>query len=189
MKRLDDNFSLEKYGLKVRLVNENDADFIISLRSNANRTKYMITLNDEIESQKKWIQEYKKREKNGLDYYFIYSNAQGKPIGLNRLSHIDYDAKSGKASSWIAIEGLKYEPLKMLLLGNEIVFNLIGIETTWGEVHKMNKGAIKIFELFGYKFNHTETEFVNFHLIKNDFLKSCKNTMLSKIRAINEHSL
>ena len=63
MKKLDENFSLERYGLKVRLVNENDADFILSLRTDPNRTKYMITLDDEIESQRRWIQEYKKREK------------------------------------------------------------------------------------------------------------------------------
>ena len=108
IKKLHKNFSLEKYGLKVRLVNENDAEFILSLRSDLNRTKYMMPLDGEIESQRRWIQDYKKREKEGLDYYFIYSDNEGKRIGLNRLSHIDYNAKSGKASSWIAIEGLKY---------------------------------------------------------------------------------
>ena len=63
MKKLPDNFFIEKYGLKVRLVNENDADFIVSLRSDPNKTKYMVTLNHEIESQIRWMKEYKKREK------------------------------------------------------------------------------------------------------------------------------
>lgn len=184
MKKLDDNFSLQKYGLKVRLVNENDADFIISLRSNANRTKYMITLNDEIESQKKWIQEYKKREKDGLDYYFIYSNNQEKPIGLNRLSHIDYDAKSGKASSWIAIEGLKYEAIIMVLLGNEIAFNFIGVDQTWGELHKDNMSAYKVLKLFGYKLEDIGTKYFKSSLLKDIFISASENSnILRRIKA------
>ena len=69
MKKLPTNFSIEKYGLKVRLVNENDAEFILSLRADPNRTKHMITLEDEIDSQIKWIQEYKEREREGTDFY------------------------------------------------------------------------------------------------------------------------
>lgn len=187
MKKLPKNFSLEKYGLKVRLVNENDADFILSLRTNPNRTKYMLTLDNEIESQKKWIQEYKKREKEGLDYYFIYSNAEGKPIGLNRVSHLDYNVKTAKTSSWIAVEGLKYEPLIMILLGNEIVFNLIEIEATWGELHKNNSSAFKILKLFGYKLKDDGTEYYRSSLIKSDFLDACENSnIISRIKANNK---
>lgn len=182
MRKLQENFLLKKYGLKVRLVNENDAEFILSLRANPNRTKFMLTLDNEIENQKKWIQEYKKREKEGLDYYFIYSNDEGKPIGVNRISHVDFNNKTGKTSSWIAIEGLKYEPLIMILLGNEIVFELIGIDETWGELHKDNNSAFKILELFGYKFKDVGTEYYKSSLLKNDFIDACENNkMLSRI--------
>ena len=67
MRKLQENFSLERYGLKVRLVYERDAEFILSLRTNPYRTNYMLTLDNEIENQKNWIQEYKKCEKEGLD--------------------------------------------------------------------------------------------------------------------------
>lgn len=178
MKILDENFTVERYGLKVRLVKENDAEFIISLRSDPNKTKYMITLTDEIENQIRWIQEYKEREREGLDYYFIYSNDEGKSIGLNRLSHIDYNEKSGKASSWIAIEELKYEPIIMILLANEVVFNIIGIESTWGELHKNNNSAYKILKLFGYKFKDIGTEYFRSSLLKSDFFDACKNNKI-----------
>lgn len=183
MKKLPENFSLEKYGLKVRLVNQDDASFILSLRANQNRTKYMMTLDDNIENQRMWIQEYKKREKEGLDYYFIYCDAEGKRIGVNRASNVDFNAKTSKSSSWIAVEGLKYEPLKMLIIGNEIIFNSIGIETSWGEVQKNNSRAIKIFKLFGYKLNDIGTEYYDFSLSKSDFLKACKNSVLSRLIA------
>ena len=176
MKKLPENFSLEKYGLKVRLINENDAGFILSLRANPSKTKYMLTLDSEIESQKKWILEYKIREKEGLDYYFIYYKDNEKPIGLNRASHLDYKTKTVKSSSWIAVEGLKYEPLIMILLGNEIAFNLIGIDSTWGELHKNNSSAFKILKLFGYKFKDIGTEYYRSSLLKSDFFEACENS-------------
>lgn len=186
MKKLPENFSLEKYGLKVRLINENDADFILSLRANPNRTKHMITLDCNLERQRKWIQEYKEREKEGLDYYFIYTNAKGIPIGVNRASSIDHSTKTSKSSSWITVEGLKSEPLKMLIIGNEIIFNLIGVESSWGEVQKNNDRAIKIFKLFGYKFDTSDTEFCDFSLSKEDFFKACESSILSRIISNNK---
>ena len=186
MKILDENFLLERYGLKVRLVNENDAEFIISLRSDPSKTKYMITLTDEIENQIRWIREYKKREKERLDFYFLYSNVRGEPIGLNRLSHIDYNAKSGKASSWIAIEGLKYEPIIMVLLGNELAFNVIGVDTTWGELHKDNISAYKVLKLFGYKLKDVGTEYYKSSLLKSDFITASeKSNILNRIKTNN----
>lgn len=175
MKKLPENFSLERYGLKVRLVSENDADFILSLRSDPSKTKYMITLDNEIESQKKWIQEYKKREKEGLDYYLIYSNIEDKPIGLNRISHLDYKERTAKASSWIAIEGLINETFKMSIIQSEIAFNLIGIESTWSDIHKNNKRLIRFYKLFDYQLKDIGTDYYHLHIMKSDFLKTYDN--------------
>lgn len=175
MRKLPENFSLEKYGLKVRLVNENDADFILSLRSDPTKTKFMITLDDEIESQKKWIQEYKKREKEGLDYYLIYSNIEDEPIGLNRISHVDYKNRTATASSWITVEGLINEAFKMSIIQSEIAFDLLKIDTFICEVHKRNSRVIRVFKLFDYKFKDNETEYYHFFIEKNDFLKTYDN--------------
>ena len=172
MNKLDKNFSLEKYGLKVRLVNEDDAAFIVSLRSDPDKTKYMITLDNNIESQKEWIKEYKKREREGLDYYFIYSNNMDIPIGVNRISHIDFKERIAKTSSWIAIKGLINETFKMSVIQSEIAFNILGLETTWCDIHKENKKVVKIFEKFNYKFKDTGTKFYHLYVTKNQFLKS-----------------
>ena len=167
MEKLDENFSLEKYGLKVRLVNENDAEFIVSLRSNPDKTKYMITLDNEVESQIRWIHEYKKREKEGLDYYLIYSNSEDKLLGLNRISHVDYNERTAKTSSWITVDGLINEAFKMSMIQNEIAFNIIGIETTWCDVHKKNHSVTRFFKMFNYKFKDIGTDCYYFYIEKN----------------------
>lgn len=182
MKKLQKNFSIEKYGLKVQLVNENDADFILSLRADPNRTKHMVTLENDIEKQKKWIREYKKREEEGIDYYFIFSDTEENPIGVSRFSHIDFIEKTAKSSSWVAIEGLIYEPLKMVLMSNEIIFNSLGIETSWGEVFKNNNSVIKIFKLFGYKFKDSGLDYYYFTIEKNDFFKACENNIINRLK-------
>lgn len=144
MNKLPENFSLKKYGLEVRLVNEHDADFILSLRSDPNKTKYMVTIDSDIERQKEWIQEYKKREKEGLDYYFIYNNTEGEPLGVNRISHVDYKEKLAKSSSWITIEGLTTEPFILQLIQNEIAFNLLDIDILKGEIHKKKQSINQV---------------------------------------------
>ena len=178
MKKLPSNFSLQKYGLNVRLVNENDAGFILSLRTDPIRTKYMVTLDYNIKKQIKWMQEYKKREKMGLDYYLIYSNLEDKPIGLNRISHIDFQAKTAKTSSWIVVRGLHYESIKMKIIQNEIGFNLLELDTLWCDVHKVNKRAIRILKLFAYKIIDMGTEYNNIAVEKEAFYKACENKMI-----------
>lgn len=180
MKKLPEDFSLEKYGLKVRLVNENDAGFILSLRADFERTKYMVTLDKNIEKQRRWIRHYKKRELKGLDYYFIYSNTEDKPIGLNRISQINTKNKTAKDTSLIAIKGLKYEALKMTVIRNEKVLNLLAIEKLWGEVHKNNTKAIKIFSLFGYEIKDIGREYLKISLKKEDFYRALKKNQLAE---------
>ena len=182
MKKLSDNYLLEKYGLKTRLVDLNDAEFILSLRTNIERTKYMVTVENNIDIQREWIKEYKEREKDGLDYYFIYSNAEDTPIGLNRVSHIDIINKTAKDSSWITVKGLKYEAIKMLIIRNELVFNSLEIEKCWGEVHKENISAIRIFKLFGYKFKDNGSEYYEISIQKDDFFAACNNQIVNNFK-------
>ena len=180
MRKLKEDFSLERYGLKVRLINENDADFILSLRANLERTKYMVTLDKNIDKQRRWIRQYKKRESEGLDYYFIYSNLEDKPIGLNRISRINTLNKTAKDASLIAIKGLEYEALKMIIIRNEIALNSLGLEKLWGEVHKKNINAIKIFRLFGYEIKDMGKEYHRLSLKKEDFYLALTNSKLAK---------
>ncbi|MDX9746407.1 MAG: GNAT family N-acetyltransferase [Syntrophales bacterium] len=161
------DFKINKYGLTMRLITEADAEFIVSLRSDPERTKYMVTLEDNIEKQREWIREYKRRETEGSDYYFIYFNAENNPIGLNRASHIDYINKTCVASSFIVVEGLKYEAIVMLLIRFEVMFDVLKIETFQAECHKDNKKVVRIMELFGYKpYGETKKGFLQMVLTK-----------------------
>ena len=88
MKRLPYNYEEEKYGLKVRLVQEEDADFIVKLRTSPKASNFLHYTDCDINKQKEWIKEYKTREMEGKEYYFVFIKNNQKQ-GLIRLYNIN----------------------------------------------------------------------------------------------------
>ncbi|GHV30745.1 hypothetical protein FACS1894177_03890 [Bacteroidia bacterium] len=121
MKELPENFTLERYGLQVRLVNEDDAEFIVALRTDSRLSRYIHETSPGIENQKEWIRNYKNREAEGLDYYFMFS-VNSVRQGLARIYDITED--SFTQGSWV------FSPDAFLgasVLGN-IISSEIGFE-------------------------------------------------------------
>ena len=99
MTRLPRNFNIERYGLKVRLVNENDASFIVSLRTDDKLGRYINKTSPSIEEQIKWTNSYKLREELGIDYYFLFEKPSGNPIGVCRI--YDVTTNTFTIGSWL----------------------------------------------------------------------------------------
>jgi len=136
MKKLPHDFTLERYGLQVRLVVEEDAEFIVSLRTNPRLNKYLPTSSTNAEQQKQWIRDYKLREKQGLDYYFIFS-IKDQPQGLARIYNITEDTFT--QGSWIfSLDA----PLGASILGNiissEIGFDLLEKKIAYSDARRDN---------------------------------------------------
>lgn len=98
MKRIPSDFTYTKYGLTCRLVREEDAPFILKLRTDKKLSRFVHAVDDSLENQIEWIRNYKKREEKGMDYYFIYFS-KGRPIGVNRIYNITPEGSTG--GSWI----------------------------------------------------------------------------------------
>ncbi len=98
IKKLPETFKLDRYGLQTRFVEETDAEFILTLRSDKELNRHISSTPVDLEAQRKWIQNYKEREKNGLEYYFIFS-VNNIPQGVARIYNIDNE--SFTQGSWI----------------------------------------------------------------------------------------
>jgi len=98
MKTTDDILQ-RKYDVKKRFVEVNDAQFILELRLDEKLGRFLSYTDDDISLQEDWINNYKKREKNGLEFYFIYVNSTGKPFGLSRIYNINDN--SFEVGSWL----------------------------------------------------------------------------------------
>ena len=99
MNTLPDDFSINRYGLHVRLVQEDDAEFILSLRTNEKLARFINATSADVSQQIEWTRIYKKREASGTDYYFVFEKPQGTPVGVCRI----YDVEPGRftTGSWL----------------------------------------------------------------------------------------
>ena len=97
-KILPSDFEMKKYGLHARFVIESDAEFILSLRINPKLSRFLHSIDNDIDEQKKWVKRYKEREAIGTDYYFIY-DSNGEYVGVNRIYNMQDDSCTG--GSWI----------------------------------------------------------------------------------------
>lgn len=140
LRKLPDNFHIERYGVTCRLVRECDAEFIVKLRNDKNLSKH-VHESGGLESQKEWIKTYMLREKEGIDYYFIYSK-DGEPFAVNRLYHIDWARHSYTSGSWICKPGTSTDItfLSSVIL-NEIA-EALGLLICLYDVRKDNKQVI-----------------------------------------------
>ncbi len=75
--------------IKFRYVEEYDAEFIIKLRTHTSKSKYISYTDQDIEKQVNWIREYKKREKNKLEYYFIAIDENNIQFATYRLYNLN----------------------------------------------------------------------------------------------------
>lgn len=120
------DFHITRYGIDVRLVNESDAEFIYALRSDKELTKFISQVDGSLEDQIQWIKQYKLREKEGVEYYFIFS-FKGERVGLARLYKIESDHFT--QGSWLFHPN---SPAGCSILGNiiscELGFELEGKE-------------------------------------------------------------
>lgn len=134
--KLPSDFNLKKYGIEVRLVNPDDTLFILSLRADKWLTRFIHQTDNDEEKQRQWISDYKKREAEGKEYYFIYSK-DGKPFGLNRI----YNIKDGTCTSgsWLCVPGTPIElSIPTALINRDIMFDILGIREDNFDVRKGN---------------------------------------------------
>lgn len=143
------NFEIERYGLKVRLVHEEDAEFIVRLRTDERNARFIHATDASVEKQEEWIRKYKVREAKGEDYYFIFY-AQEQPVGLIRIYDIDYVAKKATAGSWVCVPDLPMQiPISVLIICREILFDTLGMEKDCFDVRKGNKHVQRVHKMMG----------------------------------------
>jgi len=165
---LQSNFTLERYGLFVRLVTESDAKTIIELRSDP-RARFMNPVSEDVDKQIAWIKEYKKREQNGLDYYFIYYQ-NGLPVGLNRIYNIQSDSFIG--GSVVFKNGCEFDiSILATLIQFHIGFEILEKSVNFGNINKNNKRAIKFNRLLECDFIYEDETEVFLVITKKIYLK------------------
>lgn len=176
MSTLPNDFSMDKYGVHVRLVVEEDAEFIIRLRTDERTHKFIHATSPDVDKQKQWIRSYKEREAAGLEYYFIFFK-NDIPFAVNRLYHME-NPERFTSGSWICLPDTQTEDVvASSIIPRIIAFELLGRQMEFGVegCHEDNKKVIKFNLMIGMHIKGTRTEesglFYTFDMPKEDFYK------------------
>lgn len=156
----------------LRLVKEADASFILSLRTNDNFNKYLSFVEDNIDNQVKWIRDYKLKEKNGCEFYFIIHRIDNnEPIGTVRVYDFIQDQNSFCWGSWILNENkTRYAALETAIAIYDLAFTEMGFDQCHMDIRKGNIKVIDFHKRFGVKIvDESEIDFFGIYL-KQDYL-------------------
>jgi hypothetical protein len=175
MEKLPSDFTYDKYGIQARFVTENDAEFIIKLRTDPLLTRFIHDTDSDVQKQREWIRNYKVREAEGKEYYFVVSN-NDIPAGLIRIYHI-HD-KVFTVGSFIMDKGAPMHcALATTIMAKEIAFEILDmeLEDSFDGVHVDNKQVVKLSLSWGKKeyrrFQDVKGEYIAFQLTKEDYFK------------------
>lgn len=122
-----------------------DATFILSLRTDIKKSKYLSNTSPELERQISWLEDYAKRNDQ---VYFIIENQSGEALGTVRL--YDPQGFSFCWGSWILKDGAPQSAaIESALMVYAYAIKHLGFNQSHFDVRKKNKGVWLFHERFG----------------------------------------
>ena len=170
---------VKRYGITLRLVEIEDAEFILKLRTDSVLGKYISSTSSSLEKQKTWIEDYKKREAAGIEFYFIVEK-DGVKYGTTRI----YDVRNGgfETGSWVfSPDAPESVPILAGIVCRELAFNQFP-EATYVRfnVRKANKKVLRYHKMYNPKLV-SEDEENNFYVLDKDKWIEKKNNILKML--------
>ncbi len=154
--------------IQLRTVEVVDAEFIFEIRQNENKTKYLSKVMGTVESQKEWIKNYKQREKDKKEFYFLIESKDEEKLGLVRM--YDFQEDSFCWGSWLIKENApKSTAIESALQIYEFAFYKLNFTKSHFEVQKGNNKVIAFHQRFGAKIIDENEKEVFFNFEKNDY--------------------
>ncbi|MCF6297749.1 MAG: GNAT family N-acetyltransferase [Flavobacteriaceae bacterium] len=168
-KIIDQLLPVSKYGYYYRLVEVEDAEFILSLRNNEKLARFINKTSNKLEEQINWIKEYKKREEKGEDFYFICLTADMKTkLGLNRI--YDIESNSCEIGSWLfSSKSGQDKAILGDLFCRSIAFEALNLKICRIAVRKKNKPVLRYTKSFNPKLVFEDELSFNFELKYNEY--------------------
>jgi len=131
--------------LQLRNVAIADAAFILSLRINPQKSKYLSSVSGDLDGQIAWLEKYQERR---TEAYFIIENLSGTPLGTVRM----YDAQGDSFcwGSWIILEHAPSNAaIESALLIYKYALDSLGFRCAHFQIHKANERVWRFHERFG----------------------------------------
>lgn len=160
---------IERYRLKLRLVDKSDAEFILSLRTNSQLETFISKTSSSLSDQEEWIAQYKHRENRGQEFYFIATDLHGKAYGTTRL--YNFESESFEVGSWIfSKDSPSGMAVKADIIAREFGFDNLGFLKCRFQVRKANLNVLKYHKAYNPDLLFQDELSYYFELDKESFI-------------------
>ena len=160
---------ISKYNIDLRLVEIEDAELLISFRTDERRKRFISATDRDVSKQIEWLRGYKSREAEGIEYYFIATDSNGEKFCTYRV--YNFDDNIVEIGSWVTKPNYSnsLNSVKVDLLMKEFVFETLNFDKLCFEVRRDNKSVVRYHKLFGPRIIRETDQDIFFELSKNTF--------------------
>lgn len=145
IKNTHDFKPIEGKYVNLREAEVEDAAFILSLRTDPKKARFIHKTDANLQKQIEYMKHYKTLDD---EWYFIIENKQHEPLGTTRIYGVCGTQYTG--GSWLMKNGaLPEETLEGALLARQMAFENIGFEKDCFDVRKDNKKVVRFHKLCG----------------------------------------
>ena len=142
--------TLNGKNINLRVIRMDGAGFIVDLRKDIQKTKYLSQVKGTVKDQEQWISQYKIREKRLEEYYFIIESKAQKRLGLVRM--YDFQDHSFCWGSWLIKDNApKTTAIESALQIYEFAFYTLNFTQSHFDVRKGNGQVAAFHKRFGAK--------------------------------------
>ncbi|SHG40534.1 GNAT family N-acetyltransferase [Chryseobacterium sp. OV279] len=172
---------IEYKGIKLRFVETDDASFIVSIRNNEKKSRFISKTSPDVDAQKQWIQSYKEREQQQKEYYFIAFDENNEDFATYRVYKIDSGLP--EIGSWVSkpeYSNVK-NSVKVDMAVKDFVLNELNFDSIQFEVRKQNTSVNSYHKMFKPELIRSDDE-NNYYLLTKDTFNTVIPDILKKFK-------
>jgi RimJ/RimL family protein N-acetyltransferase len=145
------NYAVVAPHIRLRLITEEDAGFVLALRQDRSRSRFLHAIENDLSTQQAWIRGSLARTAQNTEFYWVVETrgeASARPVGLVRLS--DVNAESFVFGSWVmAPEAPVPAGIESYLAACDFGFGALGCRRYFAEVRLENDRALAFHQRVG----------------------------------------
>ncbi|MDR2121888.1 MAG: GNAT family N-acetyltransferase [Flavobacteriaceae bacterium] len=160
---------IKDFGIVLRLAEIEDAGFILELRNDLKKSRFISVTSGDLSVQVEWLEKYKQREKRKEEFYFIALDEDGNKFATYRVYNIGPDTV--EIGSWISSPSLKnpINSIKVDFLVKRFIFDTLNYKKLNFEVRKKNKSVINYHKKYNPQIIKQDDLNIYFELTKESF--------------------
>ncbi|MGM1048181.1 MAG: GNAT family N-acetyltransferase [Bacillota bacterium] len=137
------NIMVERFGVRLRPVTMDDAEFIFELRRAPELSKYIGEIDARFSIHESWLEEYFHREG---DYYFCIELLSGKAVGT--IAIYDIADQTGNWGRWIISPLIPAAPASVWLIFY-VAFDILGLSSVYSNTVIDNASVVSFHDNCG----------------------------------------